>query len=329
MLKPAKAGHTAVKGELAHVEALVWKCGPDFRLDPTETYHFIVTIEKNGYERGTPVQAIVKDVKLANQKVAMVHETAQQHPPNNGKQLGLAPYTLIAPEKTGGNTGHSAGNSWVWIDHRNRPNLREYASQLLLPSPENAGKTLVYSEGKAPNIPLLDPNSLVSRDSLRAADTVILWDIPPCGEALALLLKGVAPKTVHVLGGKYQEVPVRLPLAMFLKGFYQGLTVLTQGKTEGIIPLMSLESRFATVRSVVLLALGLLQQLGCLEALVLAETVTITLKQPPANADLEAPSFTANPVVQAFSVLQEGVSVFRQHVLAMPTVQDFEGLLKR
>jgi hypothetical protein len=119
-----------------------------------------------------------------------------------------------------------------------------------------------------------------------------------------------------------------LPLPMFLKGFYQGLAVLTQGKPEGIIPLMTLESRFATVRTVVLLGLGLLQQLGCLEATVLTDTVKLTLKHPPANADLESPAFTENPLVQAFTVLQESVATFRQQVLALPASQDFAGLLR-
>lgn len=334
MLKPAPNSHTAVKGELAHVEALVWKCGADFRLDPTETYHFVVTIEKNGYERGTPVQAIVKDVKLANQKIATVHETVQQHQQATEKApekaLGLTPETAIAGTKMSTENGKfsSNGASLVWVDHRNRPNLREYASQLLLPSPENTGSTLLYSEGKAPNIPLLDPQSIVSRDSLRSADALLLWDVPPSQEAFAQLLKGVSPKTVHVLGGKYQEVPVRLPLAMFLKGFYQGLAVLTQGNPTGTIDLTTLESRFATVRTVVLLGLGLLQQLGCLEATVLTEAVTLSLKQPPANADLEASTFTGNPLVQAFLALQEDVSVFRQQVLALPASQDFSVLLR-
>ena len=328
MLKPAPNSHKTVKGELAHIEALVWKCGAGFRLDPTETYHFVVTIEKNSYERGTPVQAIVKDVKLANQKIATVHETVQQHQQPNEKPLGLAPEALMTPEKMVSSHGHTAGNGLVWIDHRHRPNLREYASQLLLPSAENSGSTVVYSEGKAPNIPLLDPQSVVSRDTLRSADALLLWDVPPSSEALMQLLKGVSPKTVHVLGGKYQEVPVRLPLAMFLKGFYQGLAVLTQGKPTGTMALSTVESRFATVRSVILLALGLLQQLGCLTATVAGETVNLTLKMPPANAELETQSFLEHPSTQAFSLLQEGVAGFRQQVLALPTTQDFSGLLR-
>lgn len=324
MLKPEKATHTSVKGELAHIEALLWKCGAEFRLDPTETYHFVVSLEKNSYERGTPVQAIIKDIKLANHKVATIQHATPTS--NHATPTAITPSEKITAEARP-ETTFTNYQGITWVDHRHRPNLREYASQLLLPTSPVDAHCRVYNEGKAPNIPLLDPTTLISRETLQPADTLLLWDIPPSKQTLEALLTTVAPKTVHVLGGKYQDVPLRLPIPLFLKGFYQGLAVLTQGKPNGTFTIAVLESKFATVRSVILLALSLLQQLGCLTAHIEADVIHVTLQAPPANSALEAPELLQHPTTQAFLTVQEQVATFRQAVLSFPATQDITGLL--
>ena len=75
-----KVGFT--KGQLQHVEAFVWKCGQNFKLDASKRYHVACTIEKNNFPQGTPVRLTVKDLKPAKAGAtahASVHGNAAEN----------------------------------------------------------------------------------------------------------------------------------------------------------------------------------------------------------------------------------------------------------
>ena len=136
------------------------------------------------------------------------------------------------------------------MDHRKRPQPGEFVSQMLM---SDEVKTLVYNEGKSPDIPFIKPEQVISRLNVQPCEALVLWDIPPSVEAMEALLSATQAKTVHLVGAKYQQVTLEMDLLPFMKAMHQGLLLLLSKDPQGI-PLNVLTSRFATTEVVLLSA---------------------------------------------------------------------------
>lgn len=254
--KTGGSGGTGTSGYGQGVEAFLWRCGPDTRFDLDQPYHMVVSVEKNTYDRGTPIRLIIKDMKPVG---ATGSETAR---------IDTAPMLSPSPASPARAKGAAAPpDDLQWIDHRQRPNLDTYLSELLSNSAEDGGLAgvapiLVYNEGRAPAIPMIKAEQVVSRLALAPADALVLWDLPPSRETLTAILAQVRPKTVHLVGGKYQTVPLQVGPPDFLKAIQTALQTWTQRSADQALPVAMLASRFATTEVVVLQGVSLLQQLG-------------------------------------------------------------------
>lgn len=274
MFEPAER-QGFVKGQLQSVEALLWKCGANFKLDAGKRYHVACTIEKNTYGQGTPVRLTIKDLKVAGEasRPALVHETQvyeTQVPevqvpeaPNFSASKTPSPHTSSSLETLERQTQSGASpfassirsKSPVFLDHRHRPHVADFVSQLLMQANEN---TLIYNEGKTPRIPFVQASHIVSRQEVSPCETLILWDLPPSQAILESLLTQSQAQTIHLVGGKYQEVALEMPLAVFLKAMHQGLFLLLK-KANAPMPFSQLVSRFATSEEVLLASLAVIQ----------------------------------------------------------------------
>jgi hypothetical protein len=149
-----------------------------------------------------------------------------------------------------------------WIDHRSRESVDVFISQLMLPLQDHRS-VLIYHEGKKPDIPFLDEALLKTRTQLTPAQELILWDLPPSAEGLQMLLKQVQPEVIHLVGGKYQAVPVFAAEQNYLKLIVQ---ILRRGPESRILEVPSFASQLATTDTVVTHGLMLLEKLSMLES---------------------------------------------------------------
>jgi len=321
MLQPSER-NGIVKGQLQHVEAFLWKCGSNFKLDSNKHYHVACTIEKNSFPNGTPVRLTIKDIQPANKgKYSTVHETqgavapaptlAKQLEASMGKTVSSPPIPLgilqVSPSPVGAGSVPARIQETAWIDHRSRPQAGEFVSQMLMSGDTN---TLIYNEGKAPDIPFIKPDQVMSRLNCQPCDALVLWDIPPSAEAMDTLLHATHAKTIHLVGAKYQKVQLDMETAAFLKAMHQGLTMLLAKQPQGI-PLSVLASRFATTEDCLLAAISVLNTSGFPYSL--AEN-TLRL-ETGGNPHTLIRSEISSPNVCLLNRLKAGIQAYRRSVL--------------
>ncbi|XVJ51060.1 MAG: single-stranded-DNA-specific exonuclease RecJ [Vampirovibrio sp.] len=320
MFEPAER-QGFVKGQLQHIEALLWKCGSHFKLDASKRYHIACTIEKNTYGMGTPVRLTIKDIKVAGRlgkatesPLALVHETqihtARSAPP---KGVAVMPLTPSPPPST--------VSSMRLVDHRTHAHPAEWVSQHLMKEGTNTPpRTLIYNEGRAPRIPFVEAHHLVNRHTVQPCDTLILWDIPPSQSLWEALCQKSQAKTLVVIGAKYQEIDLDLPLNTFLKAVHQGLHLLLT-KTPAGLGLSHLSTRFATTEAVMLASLSLFQST---EHRFLihqeANERQVQLPQSPMDTPLEVDALLSEhenqPVLYLLEDLRQNVTSFRKDCLS-------------
>lgn len=256
------------------IEALLWRHGSQPNFNPQEHYDLVVSVERNQFNGQEKVQLIVEDIR--------VHGTSPRHyEERSSAQAGgamrqspeskpLSPVQEIANPASAG-TGsvalrprsNSLGQAVQWFDHRQRNALQEFVGQLMMPGDETTGTVVLYHEGKAPTIPFLDTTLIQTRLSAPAAETLILWDLPPTLAHFQNLLQRVQPRTVHVLGGKYPAVPVFPTPENYLKLLLQ--TLHKRGLPQGVlsqVALPELASALATAEPVILHGLTVLEGMG-------------------------------------------------------------------
>ena len=256
MFEPAER-QGFVKGQLQSVEALLWKCGVNFKLDANKRYHVACTVEKNTYGMGTPVRLTIKDLKVAGEdRPAVVHETASnvKMPQTLSSLEKLDALVATSPVLVPAVSQKTAKDLADWVDHRKRPHPAEFVSELLM---SKESRVLIYNEGKTSNIPFVEAMHYVSRLNLKPCDTLLLWDIPPSQALLDAVLKTCQAKRIHLFGAKYQDVALEMPLATFFKAIDQGLQLLLSKSPDGL-PLNTLASRFATTEEILLGTLSVL-----------------------------------------------------------------------
>lgn len=320
MFEPAER-QGFVKGQLQSVEALLWKCGVNFKLDASKRYHVACTIEKNTYGMGTPVRLTIKDLKIVGaveggMRPAVVHETHETKA--SPAQTSQATSILDKLDAVVSSSSSSRRNNLpvlkevTWVDHRKRQNPAEFVSQLLM---SDKSETLIYNEGKTPPIPFVEASQYVSRQTVRPCESLILWDIPPSQALLDELLASSQAKQIHLFGAKYQDVALEMPLATFLKAMNQGLQMLLSKASEGL-PLEMLASRFATTEEILLASLAVLNlQSPYFGTQFFNERIQVKLLAPVSDVDLTQVNVNDAPVL-LLERLRQASTLFRQGILS-------------
>jgi single-stranded-DNA-specific exonuclease RecJ len=320
MFEPAER-QGFVKGQLQSVEALLWKCGVNFKLDATKRYHVACTIEKNTYGMGTPVRLTIKDLKVVGaveggMRPALVHET-QEIQASSSQPLSILEKldALVSPSSLSlSRPSIPVLEELTWVDHRKRSNPAEFISQLLMSEKD---QTLIYNEGKTPPIPFVEASQYTTRQTIKPCQSLVLWDIPPSQALLDELLNASQAKQIHLFGSKYQDVALEMPLATFLKAMNQGLQMLlTKASPSEGLPLEMLASRFATTEEILLAAFGVLNhQDARFGTHLYREKIHVKLLLQVAEVDLTR--VNANDAqVLLLERLRQASTQFRQGILA-------------
>jgi single-stranded-DNA-specific exonuclease RecJ len=252
------------------LEGIIWNFGRGERFDVRAPYSFVVVPGLNTFNGATKVQLIIEDymtphaARLATQadssslsgRASGVTSSRGSLSASNGavnklSTVGTLESEVDDPTETGAQ----------WVDHRSRESVESFVGQLMLPLQERR-KVLVYHEGRKPDIPFLDETLLSGRLNLREADELIFWDLPPSAAQLQRVLDVVKPGVVHLVGGKYQSVPVVQPEQNYLKLIVQ---VLRRESASQTLDLEEFAAQLATTDAVVTHGLILLEKLGMLQ----------------------------------------------------------------
>lgn len=255
-IKLVLANINSKKGEAnTPLEGIIWNFGRKERFDARAPYSFVVVPGLNTFNGTTKVQLIIEDYNTP-QAAKLATETMEAPAVSKPRNISqnATPVTDMAHAES--LTGPQ------WIDHRSRESVDVFISQLMLPL-QDKRSVLIYHEGKKPDIPFLDEKLLKTRTQLTPAEELILWDLPPSADALQNLLKQVKPEVIHLVGGKYQAVPVFASEQNYLKLIVQ---ILRRGPETQILAVPVFASQLATTDTVVTHGLMLLEKLKMLES---------------------------------------------------------------
>lgn len=268
------------------IDGLMWNVGRGCRLEPGGEYGFVVNPGLNTFNGVTKVQLIIEDYRAAKSDQALVFEGSmrgnQSVTGNPVSKVGVSPAGInasvnsVPPSETPllDNVASATDSGPQWLDHRSRDSVESFIGQLMLPL-QDSRDVLVFHEGRKPDIPFLKESLLAGRFALRPADELILWDLPPSSLLFRQMLQTVQPQVVHVVGGKYQSVPLFQPERNYLTLIIRALRqVQDESGQETIEPLVLSEfaARLATTEAVVSQGLVLLQTLQMLEMRLLPKT---------------------------------------------------------
>lgn len=260
-IKLVLANINGSKGEAnMPLEGIIWNFGRKERFDSKAPYSFVVVPGLNTFNGVTKVQLIIEDYntpQAARLKMERVESQSVEPPVSKSARLGKpAVIDTGADELVGGSQGPQ------WIDHRSREAVDVFISQLMLPL-QDKRSVLIYHEGKKPDIPFLNESLLKNRLTIEPVEELILWDLPPSAEEFQKLLKLARPEVIHLVGGKYQAVPVFASEQNYLKLIVQ---ILRKGGEQQTIEVPAFAAQLATTTPVVAHGLMLLEKLNLLES---------------------------------------------------------------
>lgn len=292
------------------IEALFWNAGTQHRFENNNLYHFVVSAELNTFNNTTKVQLIIDDYRPAKSVQTASYASA----PPKVIPLQPVPEEKAIPEVSSGPR---------WVDHRSRSSIESFMSQLMLPT--QAGQSLAfYHEGRKPEIPFLSEEIICHRQALKPAETLILWDLPPDLATFQQVVSQVQPTLIHLVGGKYQSVPVFPVVRSFLKVIYQTLArqLSVQKASQSAdqpmrVQFDSLAAQLSSTPMVMTQGLVLLNKLGLVtvvEAGTEEASVTIAATPPPTEE-----AFLQQSIEYiAFQQSLKEVGRFRDWVLQAP-----------
>lgn len=236
------------------VEGVIWNFGNKERFDSRSLYNFVVVPELNTFNGTTKLQLLIEDYKTPKAAKTTTEEVTS-------KPVAVFPAaTNAAPTPEAAASAPESGPQW--IDHRGRDELEIYVSQLVLSLREKR-QVIFYHEGKKPGIPFIEEHWLFNRRMLQPAQELILWDLPPSPAVLGHILETVKPEVIHLIGGKYQSVPVLPSEQNYLKLILQLLR--REGEQCVIHPEMT-AAQLAVTPQVILHGLVLLEKMGLIKA---------------------------------------------------------------
>lgn len=297
------------------LEGIIWNFGRKERFDTREPYSFVVVPGLNTFNNVTKVQLIIEDY-LAPEAAKLATESTMP-----GIQSNPAPVNRTKPSRPSpelpfeARKDEEASAGIQWIDHRSREAVEVFVSQLMLPL-QDQRRVMIYNEGKKPEIPFLDESLLCSRLQLRKGDELIFWDLPPSAQEFKRIMDSVQPEVIHLVGGKYQSVPIFPSEQNYLKLIVQVLRRETDTKT---VDVEHFASQLATTATVITQGLILLEKMNLLETR-LAEpgnTQKLTVKLLPQNASTQD-NITERLEYVAFQQALKEVGKFRGWLLKSP-----------
>ncbi len=301
------------KGGTAPIEGLIWNAKE--RLNPKYPHNFVVVPELNTFNNTTKVQLMIEDYQSPENRDLPVTSATKVASVVATAPVKVATVPAVAEEDPG----------IRWVDHRSRESVESFIGQLMRPLQEQR-KLVIYHEGRKPEIPFLKEELLCGRLDLRQADELILWDLPPSLESLQQVLQGVQPEVIHLVGGKYQTVPVFPTGQMFLKVILQGIKRQMAEEKANVVEVefATFAGKLAGTEPVVTNGLILLGKLGLIHAGVVEgskesseapwSAIRVTLNpQPPAIENI-----TQYLEFMAFQNALREVGKFRNWLLSAP-----------
>jgi len=296
--------NTPEKGR--YLEAIHWNWN-QARLDTGEKINLAFTIEENTYNGATKIQLLIKDLATEIKK-ADNHVMSKPQPALPSRPI---------PE-TKNNT-----EDMQWVDHRGRENMEGFLYQILEQMPYR-----IYCEGTQHYFPIpLGPQHFCTRladGSAFQQGHLVLWDLPPDQDSLQSLLKTYRPQIIHLIGGKYQAIPMARSPREFLQGSLSVLMKLPETR----ISLSQLEALLSSSRNVVMTALGVLNRLSYLTSRLNNGQVEIQLHPQPTTAQTDWDSLLE---YQTFVNALGEVQQFRTWMMTAPlsVIQSGLGLTYR
>ncbi len=309
-----------------YLEAIHWNWGQDRpKLDPKQTYRFAFTVELNTYNGNEKIQLLLKDCQdesKPNVSVLRAHpanEVVLPQPPNPAK---IAPEVM--PVETPSETKMAAEQ---WVDHRRRDEIDSFLNEVLLPAkdPDVKLATRIYCEGTQPFLPTPIPKSLFcTRQDVQfdvEIQRLILWDLPPDMEGLTQLLQRTSPQWVHLIGGKYQKIPIYRSTQEVLEGMFKVIQKLgrTQSSETSVVEveLSHLSGLLALTPDVILSGITLLGRMEALQASLSpdSDALKITLLSPPRHMDA---GFESLLEFRVFKNALQDVYQFREWLMTAP-----------
>jgi len=255
------------------LEGIIWNFGRKERFDARSPYSFVVVPGLNTFNNVTKVQLIIEDyltpesAKLATQRVEAPAQQAATPVINMpattstsaSRPTGAKPAPTLQLPESEADVEENKGPQW--IDHRSREAIEVFMGQLMLPL-QDKRNVMIYHEGKKPEIPFLDERLLCGRLQAKPAEELVLWDLPPSLTDFHSLLSVVQPEVIHLVGGKYQSVPVYPSEQNYLKLIVQ---LLRREGDSLTLDTPQFAAQLAMTLSVVTQGLILLERLGMLE----------------------------------------------------------------
>jgi single-stranded-DNA-specific exonuclease RecJ len=268
------------------LEGIIWNFNQRERFDARSPYSFVVVPELNTFNGNTKVQLLIEDY-MTPQAARMATEAVTQDASpvatigGRASKTGSSRPSSLPDEET-----EETEAGMQWIDHRSREAVESFIGQLMVPL-QDKRKVIIYHEGRKPEIPFLNESLLCGRLQVKPADELILWDLPPSADAFQRLLAWVQPEVVHLVGGKYQSVPVFPSEQNYLKLIAQ---ILRKEGESQVLDLETFASQLAVTVSVVSHGLMLLEKLGMLESRLLdpANPQRLEVRLMPQNASSES-----------------------------------------
>ena len=257
------------------IDGLMWNVGRGCRLEPGAEYGFVVNPGLNTFNGVTKVQLIIEDYRAAKNDQTLIMENTDKTSITRGtaskppliQQSRLNSTSEIGTTALLENPVAESDSTLQWLDHRSRDSVESFIGQLMLPL-QDSRNVLVFHEGRKPEIPFLKESLLAGRFALRPADELILWDLPPSSLLFQQMLQTVQPQVIHIVGGKYQSVPLFQPERNYLTLMIRVLRQMQEESGQETIEslaLSELAARLATTEAVVSNGLVLLQTLQMLE----------------------------------------------------------------
>lgn len=308
-----------------YLEALQWNWGADRpKLDTSAKYRLAFTAELNTFNGATKVQLLMKDLQdesksLAVANAVMRHDTTTT--PN--------PVTMAQPKTSnaGGEPSSEAAapvpepenELFQWVDHRQRDEIDSFLGQVIQ-GLGDAGMYRIFCEGTQHFLPFPVPeNAICNRDGApNETEHLILWDVPPDMTSFLALLTAQQPKVIHLVGGKYQKMPLYRTPREVAEGFLKLLQKQARqsGEATNTFNLAQLAASMSTTPLVVITGLSLLNRLNRIQTLVSSsgDDVNITLLDPPA----ESANMTELIEYMTFKGALDDVYGFREWLMTKP-----------
>jgi single-stranded-DNA-specific exonuclease RecJ len=303
-------------GEQRHVEAVQWNWGSQTPpLDLNEPHHLAFRLSLNTYQGQEKLQLMLADVRTTSSPAAPVPA------PTVPAALPQTETPTLLPASP------SDVNSRQWVDHRRRTRMDDFLWQILEQLAHSPRQVVyrVYSEGTQSALPYpvseqLMVNRLNASHTPAPVDQLILWDLPPDLASLNRLIEATQPQTIHLMGGKYQKMPVLRPTINYLEGLYQTVQRHVQSNAAGL-SLFQLSVRLSVPADVILAGLSVMENSGLLASCTVHDGETLHVAF---HANLPSTPFAQATQSVAFHTFEHAVQrtqQFRQWLLRAPLAQ--------